>query len=820
MSSCYPHIRPRISLEALRANAQTPRPLLETLEQAEPSLSLGVNIAVMWQLAMRSLYTSADVPVIATRETLQNSVDSIRAAIKEKLIAKDAGAFHVTWDGRSLVWSDNGVGMSLDTIRTRFLVLGESGKRGDGSAHENAGGFGIAKAVILGASESFRWNLRSRDKEVISKGIEKPIEVENLFEFRQGVTLMVHDVHAKYWDYQSRYDEPARPLLDRLRTLLEANYLPDVRLYLNDELIVPRFSVRRGTRLTVNGTWGERTTAQVKAYKREESGGRYWVRLNGLLQYDLAGYSTLLSDIVLDIYTSVRPGDVGYPFNAGRDMLVGVARLTFQAMMQEIERENLSIRDSEEDIEKFEPEGELESNVANELSALLQDGELSRLLNMDEADRSVQSVQDAERAIVHVTLDSFPDQHVFDFTNSPNQIPLYPKSIQSVDVVRVIIGLGAGSDEQVHPEVRAAFAAAEQGKMTGLQLKILTNAIVSRSPMPAKVTVTTPSKVQNKSGNPFGGMAALRINRKQVDLEKVRAFKRSPKRYLPHLLLWDMTLKLIKQHGNMEHVRIYPGFVLQDGTIGLAERKAFGQPALIYVNPFRLMDVIERNWKQPLAIVGFLHGVACHELTHANGMMGEGHNEEFIAAREDLGFRTARILPRLAELASKLLKLPPAENSLVVKIRALEAQLAQQEKQLKRAEESREALKQDKRETVRQLKQELSVARAQARALASTASAQTRAECTSASQKVPDLPVVIDATRTSGPEFSLEAQHLFRLVASTVVQAPPVGVNPPTLQRFLSRHQSRFMEVIERNLTPELRSRLRALPSTHQQEAA
>ena len=323
-------------------------------------------------------------------------------------------------------------------------------------------------------------------------------------------------------------------------------------------------------------------------------------------------------------------------------------------------------------------------------------------------------------------------------------------------------------------------------------------------------------------GNPFGSMGALRINRKEVDLGKVKGLMRNPKRYLPYLLLWELTLKLIKQHGGMQHLVFQPGFVCQDNQVGAAERRAHGQPYLIYVNPFRFEEVVERNWKQPLAIAGFLHGVACHELTHADGKMGQGHNEQFTAAREDLGFRTSHVLPLLAELAGKVLKLPPAADPLSVKVRELEAQLAQQEKQLKRAEESREALKKDKQQTVRQLKQELAVARAQVREQASRASAQTRAVCTAESPapQVPDLPTVIDATRPGGPDISQEAQQLFRLVAQVMVQAPPAGMDLHTLERLISRHQPRFLEIIERQLTPELRSRLRMAFMRVQQEAA
>jgi hypothetical protein len=53
--------------------------------------------------------------------------------------------------------------MDADTILAKFLSLGDSGKRDAGDSEEAAGGFGVAKAVILGTSRSFRWEMHTRD---------------------------------------------------------------------------------------------------------------------------------------------------------------------------------------------------------------------------------------------------------------------------------------------------------------------------------------------------------------------------------------------------------------------------------------------------------------------------------------------------------------------------------------------------------------------------------------------------------------------------------------------------------------------------------
>jgi hypothetical protein len=68
--------------------------------------------------------------------------------------------------------------------------------------------------------------------------------------------------------------------------------------------------------------------------------------------------------------------------------------------------------------------------------------------------------------------------------------------------------------------------------------------------------------------------------------------------------------------------------------------------------------VVKAHRERPLAIAAFLHGVAVHELTHLDGRMGKGHDESFVAAREDLGHATGHLLPAIAVLVQRVLGLP------------------------------------------------------------------------------------------------------------------------------------------------------------------
>jgi hypothetical protein len=290
----------------------------------------------MWRYFTTSVYASGDLPVIATREALQNSVDAIRAAVRARQIPQKTGKFDVIWDAdaRTLSWSDNGIGMDAQSILTKFLSLGDSGKREAGSSDEAAGGFGIAKAVILGASASFRWDIYTRDNHAASAGAHQEVAIY-ASPMRQGTRITVYDVPQ---EFDSRYSYPLDgyvPILQRLLVLLGANDLPDCQLTLNGETVQPLFSRRGGSKIADSGNWGEGTSALVRAYRRPpgKRGGAF----------EAGSSSKLPADIVIDLTTTVRPGGKGYPLNAARDQLQTPASWAMQDLIREVERENESV---------------------------------------------------------------------------------------------------------------------------------------------------------------------------------------------------------------------------------------------------------------------------------------------------------------------------------------------------------------------------------------------------------------------------------------------------------------------------------------------
>ncbi|MCK6527652.1 hypothetical protein L6R50_08845, partial [Myxococcota bacterium] len=260
--------RLRVDRAALRA-ALGGRPEVVEAMIAKAQGRPGVNVARIWSFMTTSVYQSGDLPVLATREALQNGSDALVAAVRARKLRAGEGRFVVTWDParRALSWEDNGVGMDATTILTKFLSLGDSGKRDAGDSEEAAGGFGVAKAVILGTSRTFRWEMHTRDNLAVSEGADAEVQVYDA-PFLQGTRITVFDVAE---EFDETWDDARRvyvTLPDRLRELLAANDLPGLTLVLDGEEVRPMFSRRGGSKVAMDGTWGRGTTATVKAYRR------------------------------------------------------------------------------------------------------------------------------------------------------------------------------------------------------------------------------------------------------------------------------------------------------------------------------------------------------------------------------------------------------------------------------------------------------------------------------------------------------------------------------------------------------------------------
>lgn len=691
------------------------------------------NVNVLWQLLTKSVYRSGDLPWLATRESLQNGWDAIRAAIRARQIKADDARFAVSWDwaARTLVFDDNGIGMNVETILGKFLAIGESGKRDAVDSGEAAGGFGVAKAVILGSSQSFRWEMHTQDNLAVANGMAEEVQVYEATR-RQGTKLAVHDVDpdlVRYWD---RARGTYVGIEDRLRELLAANDLPGLTLVFNDAEVRPMFSRRGGSKVSVEGSWGQGTTATVKAYRRPpgDRGGAYYLRLNGLLQLVLpAQRGALKADVVIDLATTVRPGHRGYPFNAARDALQDQAAWTFADLVEEVERENESIGRSEED-EFIDPEGEDDgggAEIADQMAEAFADEDVRRAIAEAAGGIADFYGEQAKYASHEEPVASVAPRGTKASSegDAPERTWVLPAGIAAASETPVEPDVAAPSDVVAVKVLRAVLTEAdEQGKAAGgIRTVILTDqveqalrraeageqldgwqtqaveAAIERAAEAAlapgggglmqAVTVSratgaldalTPAWAKSmdraegrKVRNPFGKFAGLRISKKTYDRQRAYRFKKAYKKWVPFLLAWDGTLRLVATEARIRRT-FRPGFVLDDNVVGEAVERPGGR-RFVFIHPDRMAQVVKAHRERPLAVAAFLHGVAVHELTHIDGKMGDGHDEEFIARREDLGAATAHLLPAISVLVSKLLQIGERESEEAKRAVRLEREL-------------------------------------------------------------------------------------------------------------------------------------------------
>ena len=792
------------------------------------------NVAAVWRFYTTSTYRSGDLPAIAARECLQNSRDAVVAAIKAQQIGRGEGRFEVAWDEaeRTLTFADNGIGMSADDVLNRFLSLGSSGKAGAASSGEAAGGFGVAKAVILGTSGSFRWELRTRDNRVVSHGEDRDIEIFQLDPPVQGTVLRLFDVPEKYVRYFSYARSQWEGVNERLKLVLGACDLDDVELRLNGEVVPRLFDRRRGSRLADSAPWAPGTTARIRGHRRphgDRSGG-YWVRLNGLFQFqEPSRRGDLPTDIVIDLSTTVRPGAEDYPLNAARDAIQGPARAKWDALVATVERENESAGIADED-EIFSPEvlgddGEAAGALAELAAEAFDDPAFRRALSeasgglLDlmavEGPRTEEAPSSAAPASAVATVVSAagggeagtpevirrflidadtrrqaasPDKEVPALLNEAvtSQLKKAERSGKLDDMGRRIVQFA----------ITRAMEAAQEPGGGGLGQLITLPRVYAALDALAPPPPPEAGKVRRRRGptNPFGALAGLRISKRHYDRQAARRFKRSWKKWLPHLTVWDAALRMIAAEASVRR-RFKPGFILNDEYTGMAEARR-GHVPVIYLHPDRLAEVMKAHRERPMAVAGFLHGVACHELTHLDGRMGQGHNEAFVTSREQLGRDTAHLLPAIAVLVQKVLKVGDRPSVEVQTIQKLERQIARLKEKAKTDRQARGQL----------ARAQVALERCQASLdAAATLSAEVRAQSTGrcACQETAPDSALPSATSGQWPEVSLRQALLawnpnlvVYAIAGQLLRTPPPGLTRGYIEAFIQRNEEALVGVV------------------------
>ncbi len=624
---------------------------------------LKTDAARVWGLYTNNTYKYGDLPVVACREALQNAVDAIRKAKEGGEIKR--GRFEVTHDPTTgeLSFEDNGIGMDHSTLHDVFLTLGKSAGKGTGS--NAAGGFGVAKAVILGCSPIDEWEIHSRDNFIPSAhlGLRVP-RSEQTRAARQGTKITVRGFTG---DQTASEKGTGRyvSLKTRLERVLGASTLDDIDLYVNGEKVAPYFKTGRGSAVPpIEESWGKGVARMgLTAFRRAkgEGAGAFYVRINGLLQHiSRAEYDTNLeADIVLDMTPAVRPGEENYPLTTSRDEFAGQAyeafyelrkRFASDAKKDKNDREYDTLLPDSDDASERAAGDQFSRQLSQFFDGVAESQEYGDLLGTISAVERAGDAMSMRRMMQNIADLKKLERH------AESRAPGMPEDEDVGGQYQ-----GRSFEKQIEDEVDRQFQEGGGG---------LAGVLAFQQALTASVGPT-----ETKRLNPFQGAAVVKVSTKNYDKRRAKRFLENPQASMPLLLAWDATCRIIGNEYSFRPFRT--GFVLDDSAHALASIEEGGRK-FVSINPDSLRSFIKAHQGKPKAaqrVATMLHGLACHELAHLP-RMSSGHNEDFSIAREDIALKTAHMMPAIEKAVGEALKLkePPSEEA--KQIAALQRQIA------------------------------------------------------------------------------------------------------------------------------------------------
>ena len=287
--------------------------------------SLGVNKTQLINLLGSKMYRS-DVQNVAVKELIQNAFDAAKIAVALGQIDRPHITVDINYSDRSIIVSDNGVGMTPDIVQKAFFTIGGSDKGGVDN-RLRSGGLGLAKMAFLFSSE--RISLCTTRNGVMTCVDTTPSEIQNdAFVIRTDYTSSPNGTTVKIDIPRDYIDENG-----------ESRYISfsDRPSFLSYPLLW------NGIDLTINGNTKKTSNVPdgyaalgiaksdfgdieifVKPIARSRWGGSYVeseVFISGLRQFRKSFYIDNKSNIavILNILPSVDTSSRVYPINNTRE---------------------------------------------------------------------------------------------------------------------------------------------------------------------------------------------------------------------------------------------------------------------------------------------------------------------------------------------------------------------------------------------------------------------------------------------------------------------------------------------------------------------
>lgn len=546
---------------------------------------LQADIATMWQLQCKNLYQSSNLGALAVRESVQNSRDAILQAIKQGKINR--GKIDISWEGNSLTMEDNGVGMDVETLHTKFLNLGGTTKGGGAGDGSSVGGFGVAKAVILGSGETFEIHTRNNYLNSVNLG-KGTIEETQPFD---GTKITVHNVEVgkdhgadgKSYKIQDR----ERDFEDTLKDYLETSEVENIDILIQGKPVKRRFEKTPKTSRSLaefgvaSDSLPKGTDIEVNVFPKPEgdsSSGYIYVRLGGLTQFKQYLGWGVDSDVVVDFSTSVDPRSEDYPFSSSRESLKSKYTGILRAIDDTMSQNPIAMTDRDKYKETIFDNKTLKAEQERKVS--------KEIINTDMMDTM---------NVLHSLMTSKKESKGMEAQGEYKAPSLLDRIIQQTSYIK--------------KEADSRGISAEEF-------------LDDTSP----VSKEDSSQVED---NPLEHAWLVWENKNRPDDFDIS-------QHIDTLVTWDSILRKVAESSTRDVPEFYPGFILEENTLGMSVKKSVEtkngteQRNFIMINP----ETIPTDDDFTLAL--YLREVACHELAHAMCESFESHGETYAYTREML----------------------------------------------------------------------------------------------------------------------------------------------------------------------------------------
>lgn len=301
----------------------------------------------LWKLLGPSLYSSRPLFPVTVRELAQNAFDAQLKTNKDVPVVFEMS---ISEDQKTVYLSceDQGVGMTPDVIFDKFLALGESGKSA------GVGGYGVAKAAILGACSE--WDVQTLGYQFDSSklGVAGLTEIPvregtkitlsyradensklkpNYYSVKEAVELLIANAPKSKLVIKGTPKEVECGGVEVKESMLLKRFTSDVTqvsVYQIGELEDPK----------VPYVWwtGENSSkASFSGVCESPKGGRVFFRIGGLTQaVEKQGPDDSGFNLVVDIETAARPGEQEYPLTTSREQMTGSLRDTVAEYLRRV----------------------------------------------------------------------------------------------------------------------------------------------------------------------------------------------------------------------------------------------------------------------------------------------------------------------------------------------------------------------------------------------------------------------------------------------------------------------------------------------------